>query len=419
MKRQRRKFIQQLTLGAGAISLGTAANATPIPWSPTPWSAPSQAVQSATQKDIQGIKNYIKIKEVRQVRLVFPGKIPRTWNATKFYGGGSPSTKYLEVITDQGIMGRSFYKGPFSLIQKDIFGQLKDQNLLYPEHCWHRMYNYKRKPIAKGEYIMAMGSIDVAIWDIIGKAMDLPAYKVMGAYREKIPAYAAGGYYAEGKGIPQLVKEMEGFVEEGFKVVKMKVGGAPFIEDVARVKAVREALGEEIGIMIDANNGFRSYEAIQLGRALEPYRPYWFEEPVVTDDYEGSAEVRKALDMPIVSGENEFTKWGARDMITAGAIDILNCDTIKGGGYTEYRKIAALADAHHIPVAPHGHSMMSIHLMASIPNGLIIEVYPKSTTLWSSPAFPPSQVVDGHVSVPQLPGIGLEPDPAIVKKYKV
>ncbi len=356
---------------------------------------------------------------IRRVRVELPGPpSPRTWNATKFYGGSTPSAKWFELETDAGIIGRSFYKGPWSLIEGEVYNKLKGQNIMNPEHIWHRLYHHKRKPVAKGEYIMAIGSIDIAIWDIIGKALNLPTYKVLGAFRDRIPVYGAGGYYAEGKTVSDLVKEMEGLVEEGFRVIKMKVGGAPLQEDVERVRAVRQAVGEEIEIMIDANNAFRSYEAITLGRALEPYRPYWFEEPVIPDDYEGSAVVRKALDIPIVSGENEYTKWGVRDMIAAGAIDILNVDTIRGGGYTEYRKLAAYADAHHIPVAPHGHSMMAQHLMASLPNGLIMEVYPKST-FWSNPVFPPPEVKDGHIIIPDHPGIGLEPDWDLVKKYEV
>ncbi|MBV6644788.1 MAG: mandelate racemase/muconate lactonizing enzyme family protein [Cyclobacteriaceae bacterium] len=402
---RRRQFLQKLSLGAGALSMTS-----------LPVAGVERHVQQA---EIEDVKKYIKIKEIRQVKLRFPGKIPHTWNATKTYGGGSPSTKYMEVITDQGIVGRTFFKGSFNMIEGDIFGKVEGQNLMNTEQVWYRMYNYKRKPLAKGEYIRAMGSMDLAIWDIIGKALNLPTYKVLGAFREEIPVYGAGGYYAEGKTIADLVKEMEGLVDEGFKVVKMKVGGASFNEDVERVKAVREALGFDIGIMLDANNGFRTYEAIQFGRSVEKFRPYWFEEPVVNDNYEGAAEIRAALDMPIVMGENEYTKWGVRDMIQGDAVDILNVDTHRAGGYTEYRKIAGYADAHHIPVAPHGHSMMAVHLMASIPNGLIMEVYPKSTALWSSPAFPPPEVIDGKVTVPSTPGLGLEPDPDIVRKYKV
>ena len=136
----------------------------------------------------------------------------------------------------------------------------------------------------------------------------------------------------------------------------MKVAGLPAREDAKRVRAVVEALGTDVRVMVDANNGYASaYEAIRFGRMVEDLDLYWFEEPVAPDDWRGNAEVREALDIPIVAGENEYTRWGARDLVENHCCDILNLDTIKAGGITEYRKISALASAYHIPVAPHGH----------------------------------------------------------------
>lgn len=132
-------------------------------------------------------------------------------------------------------------------------------------------------------------------------------------------------------------------MREGFRAVKMKVGGESLAVDVDRVRAVRDALGPDIDLLIDANNKWHAYEAIRFGRAVEKFNPFWFEEPVEPDDFAGCAEVKQALDMPIVAGENEFTRWGCRDLIEAGSADILNLDTVKAGGITEYRKIAALA----------------------------------------------------------------------------
>jgi len=280
------------------------------------------------------------------------------------------------------------------------------------------MYRYNRKPVAKGDYIRAMGGVDIAIWDIIGKALNMPVYQVLGAFTEKIRVYAAGGYYEEGKTIAGLVKEMESYVSEGFGAVKMKIGGESFNVDVERVAAVRKALGPGIDILIDANNRWNAYEAIRFGRAVEKYNPYWFEEPVEPDDFAGSAEVKRALDIPIVAGENEFTRWGTRDLLEADAVDILNLDTVVAGGITEYRKIAAMASAHHIPVAPHGNPFMAVHLLASTPNTLIMETYPavESEYNLALPLFP---VKGGYITVPDKPGLGIDPDPEIVKKYRV
>lgn len=367
---------------------------------------------------VQDVLQNIRIARLEFIELEFPGTLPLKWNAIRSYGGGPPTDSILEVHTDQGIVGRSRPKAPREVIEGEAFARLEGQNLLEPERLWDRMYRHNRKSIAKGIYIKAMGSLDVAIWDIIGQALGLPVHRILGTFRTRIPVYAAGGYYAERKGIRDLVREMEGYVDEGFRVVKMKVAGAPLREDVERVAAVRKALDDDVGIMLDANNGLKAYEAIRLGRALEKYRPYWFEEPVMPDDFAGCAEVRQALDVPIVAGENEFTRWGARDLLQAGSADILNLDVVKAGGITEYRKIAALASAFHIPVAPHGTVHMSMQTMASVDNGLIMEVYPSARSHFN-PSLPAVPVEDGHTTVPERPGLGLEFDEDMIRRYRV
>jgi L-alanine-DL-glutamate epimerase-like enolase superfamily enzyme len=246
----------------------------------------------------------------------------------------------------------------------------------------------------------------------------MPLYQVLGAFSEKIRVYAAGGYYEEGKGTKELVKEMEGYVSEGFRAVKMKVGGEPMDVDAERVRAVREAIGPKIDLMIDANNKWNAYDAIRFGRMVERYNPFWFEEPVEADDFAGCAQVKRALNIPIAAGENEFTRWGTRDLVTASAVDILQCDTVLAGGISEGRKIAALASAFHVPVSPHGNPHMAVHLLASVPNALIMETYPAVESQYNL-ALPLFPVRDGTIEVPRKPGLGIDPDPEIVKKYRV
>lgn len=405
LKTNRRNFVKATAVGFGAFM----ASAT---------LTPNFALADNTLKMAQEKINDLKITDVEIYKLKFPGKTPRRWNSIMVSGGGAPEMKILELRTNHGITGISFPKGPKSIVTSDLLPRIKGENPFFVERIWDRMYYHNRKPVAKGEYIMAMGSVDIAIWDIIGKALNLPVYKVLGAYQEKIKVYAAGGYYEEGKGIADLVKEMEGYVSEGFRAVKIKVGGASFQEDVERVRAVRQALGDEIDILIDANNKWRAYEAIRFGRAVEKYNPFWFEEPVAPDDFAGCAEVRQALDIPIVAGENEFTRWGCRDLIVNHSADILNPDTVKAGGITEYRKIAALASAFHIPVAPHGEPQMAIQLLAASPNTLIMETYPGTKSQYN-PILPLYPVKDGFITVPDKPGLGIEFDPSDIKKYRV
>jgi D-galactarolactone cycloisomerase len=388
----RRDFLHAIACGSAALALPRPA----LPANPDP----------------------IKITEVKFLRLRYPGKMPRKRNATIESGGGQAGMTQLELHTDAGIIGRSVPAGSQEIITQQLMPRIAGMNPFHIEAIWDRMYRYNRKPVAKGLYIAAMGAIDIAVWDIIGKALNRPVCEVLGVFSERIRVYAAGGYYEEGKGIKELVKEMESYVSEGFRAVKMKIGGEAMETDVERVRAVREAIGPKIDLMIDANNRWTAPEAIRFGRLVEKYNPFWFEEPVEADDFAGCAEVKRKLSIPIAAGENEFTRWGARDLITANAVDILQCDTVLAGGISEGRKIATLASANHIRVSPHGNPHMAVHLLASLPNALIMETYPAVESQYNL-ALPLFPVKDGYIETPKKPGLGIDPDPEVVKKYRV
>jgi L-alanine-DL-glutamate epimerase-like enolase superfamily enzyme len=360
----------------------------------------------------------IKITGIEFLRLRYPGKTPRKRNGTIESGGGAPGMTQLEIHTDAGIVGRSIPSGGNEIITGQLLPRIQGMNPFHIEAIWDRMYRHNRKPVAKGPYISAMGSVDIALWDIVGKALNRPVCEVLGVFSRHIRVYAAGGYYEEGKGIRALVEEMEGYVAEGFRAVKMKIGGEPMDVDAERVRAVREAIGPKIDLLIDANNRWTAFEAIRFGHLVEKYNPYWFEEPVEADDYAGAAQVRRALSIPVASGENEFTRWGARDLIQGGGADILQCDTVLAGGISEGRKIANLASAFHIPVSPHGNPHMAVHLLASLPNALIMETYPAVESQYNL-ALPLFPVKDGYIEAPTKPGLGIDPDPEMIRKYKV
>jgi len=159
----------------------------------------------------------------------------------------------------------------------------------------------------------------------------------------------------------------------GARAVKMKIGGAPLAEDVERVRAVREAVGDAVEIMVDANNAYAVVDAIRMAHLLEPFHPYWFEEPVHAEDYRGLAQVRAATSIPIAAGENEYTRYGFRDLIASGGVDILQPDANVLGGITEFRHVASLASAYRLPLAPHGSPWLHVHLVAAFANGLLVE----------------------------------------------
>ncbi|HZQ98058.1 MAG TPA: mandelate racemase/muconate lactonizing enzyme family protein, partial [Chloroflexota bacterium] len=288
------------------------------------------------------------------------------------------------------------------------------------ERLWHKMWVPKLIG-RRGLTTRAISAIDIGLWDIRAKVANLPLYKLLGGYRDRVPTYVAGGYYEEGKGLKELQQEMITSVEMGARAIKMKVGAVPIREDVERVKAVREAIGPDVKLLIDANCAYRYYEAIQLAKRVEEYDVFWFEEPVAPDDYEGHRRLADATSIPIATGENEYTRYGFRDLIENQSAAILNADAKVLGGVTEFMKVAALAQAHDLDIAPHGSQDIHVHLVAAIANGLILEFYRDSVDpMWGKMYHHTLGINDdGTVSPPNVPGIGVDPNYAELEKWRV
>ena len=209
-------------------------------------------------------------------------------------------------------------------------------------------------------------------------------------------------------------------LETGATAVKMKIGGVPIKEDVERVRVVREAIGPDAKLMVDANCAYRYYEAIDIARKMEPYDIFWFEEPVNPDDYRGHKLITEATTIPVATGENEYTRYGFRDLIESRSAAILQPDALIMGGVTEFMKVAAMAQSHDLPLASHGTQDVHIHLMTAIPNGLILEYYSTSTDpLRTEMLVDNLQVEDGYVTPPDKPGLGIEPNEEVLGRYRV
>lgn len=291
---------------------------------------------------------------------------------------------------------------------------------LLSEAVWSSLWSPKMSG-RRGYETRALSAIDFAIWDIKAKVAGLPLFALLGGMRETIPTYVAGGYYSEGKGLDGLAEEMTGYVAVGARAVKMKVGALTPREDAERVRIVREAIGPDIRLMVDANCAYRYYDAVTFGRLIADYDVFWFEEPVQPDDYEGMRKIAAAVPVTLASGENEYTKHGFRDLIATQAVGILQPDARYTGGITEWMKIAAMAQAHSLPICPHGDQQAHLHLMAAIPNGLMIEYYPKEfDPMWGRVYLhTPELNRDGTVSVPTAPGNGCDPNEAELNRYRV
>ena len=272
----------------------------------------------------------------------------------------------------------------------------------------------------RGFTTRVISAIDIALWDLKGKICGLPVAKLLGAHSAKLPAYLAGGYYEPGKDLAGLGAEMESYVALGARAVKMKIGAVAIREDVERVRAVRAAIGGDVKLLVDANNAYRVHEAIEIARKLEQLDVFWLEEPVMPDDYRGLAQVAASSPIPVASGENEYTRYGFRDLVEHGHAAILNPDAMFVGGVTEWLKVAAFAQAYDLPVAPHGIQEIHVHLATAVPNGLLVEYYRHSNDAISQRSFlEPLPLVDGFVSPPVRPGFGIELDEEALAPYRV
>ncbi len=344
----------------------------------------------------------------------------------------SRSVVLARVETDEGISGigeAAYFGGPpmitKMIIEKELADYLIGEDPLNIERLWETMYQRSLKHGRKGAIIASMSGIDIALWDIKARSVGMPLYRLLGGCYEKIRAYASAGFYAEGKGLKELAGEMESYVKEGFTAVKMKIGRVSQAEDMARIKAVREAIGPNIDLLVDGNNVYASYEAIKMARKMEAYDVFWFEEPVPAEDIEGSARVAHAIDMPLAAGENEFTRYGFRDLIINQALDIAQPDATWCGGITEARKIAAMASAWNITCVPHSFSsaialMSNLHFSASIPNSMFQEFDRNYNPLREELLTEPVRInKDGYIDLPDKPGLGVELNESTVKKYRV
>lgn len=331
----------------------------------------------------------------------------------------------IKVETDEGITGIGLSGGVQEAeeIGRSILGHLKQyvigQDPFDTERVWDDMWQPKLVG-RRGITTRVISGIDIALWDIKGKVANRPVHKLLGGFADKVPVYIAGGYYEEGKGLEDLATEMETAVSMGAKAIKMKIGGAPINEDVERVRVVRDAVGPEVKLMVDANCAYRYYEAIEIARKMEKYDVFWFEEPVNPDDYKGHKLVSRATTIPIATGENEYTRYGFRDLIEERCAAIIQPDALIMGGVSEFMKVAALAQAHDLPVAPHGKQEVHIQLVAAVPNGLTLEYYSGSTDpMWDKMFEETLQLEDGFVRPPDRPGMGIELNEEALAPHRV
>lgn len=265
----------------------------------------------------------------------------------------------------------------------------------------------------EGISILGVSAIDRACWDIIGKAEAKPLYKLFRNHRNNVPIYASGLWLH--REIDDLVQDAKDFVDKGYKAIKMRIGKSKIEEDLDRIKAVKDAIGEDIKLMVDANQRLSVEHAIKLGRKLEGMEISWFEDPVSAYDLEGTSRIAEVLDIPIVIGENIFSRYDFRRVIELKAADIIMLDLARVGGITEFIKIAHMAEIYNIIVTPHLLPEESMHLVGAIPNCNYVE----NTNWFSSLYVEKMEIRDGMVMLPERAGFGFRFNPDIIEKYRI
>ncbi len=253
----------------------------------------------------------------------------------------------------------------------------------------------------KGVPVAGISAIDGALWDALGKAAGLPLYRLLGGAQDRVPAYHSGGLWLS-RSIDELVAEAQGFVDQGFRAMKMRLGLPDPAEDIARVRAVRDAIGPGVKLMADANQGLTEAQAIRLGRRLEPFDLTWFEEPLPAWDLDGLARVAAALDTPIASGETEYTRYGFRRMLELRSADILMPDLQRVGGVSEFMRVGHMAESHDIAVSSHLFPETSVQVLGALSNAIFLEYMPWFSSLYNETL----EFRDGSAAVPERPGWG-------------
>jgi L-alanine-DL-glutamate epimerase-like enolase superfamily enzyme len=324
----------------------------------------------------------------------------------------------VRLTTEEGISGLGFtYAGSNagSVVSEAVATLLAPTLVGRPRHLieglWELMYRGALLHGRAGSVMRALSALDIALWDLNAKAASMPLWQYLGAYRdERVPCYASGGYYKEGTSNGELPAEMKGYVDRGFRVVKMKIGRADAGVEELRVRGVREAIGPDVMLLLDANNAWTDlFSAVQTVKRLEPFFPAWIEEPFSPDDIDNHARLSSATTIPIATGEIEAGRWRFRSLLEARAAQVLQPDALVCGGITEWRRIAALASAYGVPVCPHAWHDIHVHLVAATPNAPFVEYFVDEDIVCTQPLLTRRmKVEDGHLLLPKDIGLGFD-----------
>jgi L-alanine-DL-glutamate epimerase-like enolase superfamily enzyme len=377
------------------------------------------------------------------MRIVDVRAIPLQRDLERVFQGGTYQitnryTLVTEVELENGIVGQTF-GGDECAAQSDITALINDtyrrlltgSDIFRVEQHWDAMFRttaldgrnrgiHSIDLALKSTIMQAIAAVDIAMWDAIGKTLGLPLNRLLGGYRDKVPVIAIGGYYWEGKVKADYEEELRGYQAAGVAGIKFKVGRLSPRDDAERVRLVREITGPEFVIACDVNQGWTVDQAMEFCRAARDYNLRWIEEPVHWyDQLRGLAQVR-TCGIPVVAGQGEICRYGCRDLMLSGAVDILNVDATIAGGITEWRRISAMAGMMNIGMGHHEEPQIAIHLLSAEPHGMFVEIFPDPLRdpMWFELPCAQPLIENGFMHVPQGAGVGIPLRADVVERYR-
>ena len=283
------------------------------------------------------------------------------------------------------------------------------------DRVWDKLYWTLMPRGQTGYAAHALAAIDIALWDIKGKALNRTVSSLLGGFRKRVPTYASGALM-RGFPLAHVEKAAAALVKKGFRQMKTQLalpGDTNPEKEIERIRTVRNAIGYEVDLMCDINQRWDVRQAISIGKRVDEYRLFWLEDVTAHDDYAGLARVAAALDTPVAGGEYVYGIVPFRHMLEARSVDIVMVDLLRAGGISQWVKIAGMAEAFNLPIVNHLAPEISVHLVAAVPNGLTVEYMPWSARLFEEVPQP----VKGELTVPDKPGLGLKFDREALKRY--
>ncbi len=327
------------------------------------------------------------------------------------------------IVTESGAVGvgEAWASGAtpdalMATITDDLAPLIVGQDAFAIGRHWAALEGAALVSARRGIFKTGQAGIDIALWDLLGKAANLPVFRLLGGFSDSAAVYASAGLYGPQKTTEDLANELAGYVSQGFDAVKMKVGGAPHSEDVERVRAVRDAIGPDVRLMVDGVYAMDPPVALRLSKAIEPYDIYWFEQPVHPDDIDGMAQVNLRGNIPVAGNENASEQGHFVALMEKHAVRFVQADVLVIGGLSDGRNLAALAASRHLPMTLHHASSIvglaaSLHLAAGVANIESVEYH--MVHRWLSDRVPADlfTIRESRITLSERPGLGLDLSP--------